>query len=75
MDDEFWKESGFVSAGNVEKLEEFFEHIDHAVPITYTNGGRAKLKFFARNYVNALVPKVTDRYKFDLWQSVRQFKH
>lgn len=58
MEDDWWGSCGIVSSGNVDRLEKFFdEFIDEVVPLGYTTGAFAKLKFFGLDYAQLPVPK------------------
>lgn len=58
MEDDWWGSCGIVSSGNVDRLEKFFdEFIDETVPLGYTTGAFAKLKFFGLDYAQLPVPR------------------
>lgn len=58
MEEDWWGSCGIVSSGNVDRLEKFFdEFIDEVVPLGYTTGAFAKLKFFALDYAQLPVPR------------------
>lgn len=54
---DWWSRVGIVSAGNVDKLESFFEQVDYSLPIATTTGAISKLKFFAKEFINTSAPK------------------
>lgn len=58
MEDDWWGSCGLVSSGNVDRLEKFFdEFIDEVIPLGYTTGAFAKLKFFGLDYAQLPVPR------------------
>jgi hypothetical protein len=58
MEEDWWGSCGIVSSGNVDRLEKFFdEFIDEVVPLGYTSGSFAKLKFFGLDYAQLPVPR------------------
>lgn len=58
MEDDWWSSCGIVSSGNVDRLEKFFdEFIDEVIPLGYTTGAFAKLKFFGLDYAQLPVPR------------------
>lgn len=58
MEEGWWGSCGIVSSGNVDRLEKFFDDfIDEVVPLGYTTGSFAKLKFFGLDYAQLPVPR------------------
>lgn len=62
LPEDFWGSCGFVSTNNVTKLEAFFEASPDMIPIAYTTGAMAKIKFCGFDYVNASTPSPTPEY-------------
>lgn len=73
MPDDWWGSTSLVSSGNVEKLEKFMESLEETVPLTFTTGGIAKLKFMGLEYAHVGVPKPTFEYGISLRQAVNKF--
>ena len=61
---DWWGSCGFVSSGNVERLETFLTSDDMAsvIPLGYTTGAYAKLKFMGLEYVEAGKPSSDPAY-------------
>jgi hypothetical protein len=61
---DWWGSCGFVSSGNINKLQAFLESDDmlSVIPIGYTTGAFSKLKFMGLEHVEALVPNGTPEY-------------
>lgn len=66
LPEDWWGSCAFVSTGNVDKLEAFFASQPNVIPITFTSGGIAKLKFFGLDYVWVGVPDGTDQYGIEV---------
>jgi hypothetical protein len=73
MPEDWWGSTSLVSSGNVEKLEKFMLSLEETVPLTFTTGGMAKLKFMALEYAHVLTPKPTFEYGVSLRQAVNRF--
>lgn len=74
LPDGWWQDLAVVSAGSVEKLENFMVDFDHtSIAMTYTNGGRAKLRFMAIEFVDLLEPKATSKYGIYVRESAHRF--
>lgn len=54
---DWWGSLGIVSAGSVNKLQAFIEAIPDAVPLAYTSGAAAKLRFFGIDFVEVDQPQ------------------
>jgi hypothetical protein len=63
---DWWGSLGIVSAGSVDKLQAFLEAIPDAVPLVYTPGAAAKLRFFGLDFVELEEPKRLETGKPDL---------
>lgn len=63
---DWWGSLGIVSAGSVDKLQTFMEAIPDAVPLVYTSGAAAKLRFFGLDFVELDEPKRLETGKPDL---------
>lgn len=61
LPDEWWKLCGFVSTGNINKLEAFFEAVP-SIPIAFTTGSKSKINFFGFEYVDAISANPTPAY-------------
>ena len=64
LPDDWWGSCGFVSAGNIERLEAFLlsDDMRSAIPLGYTTGSFSKLRFMALEYVEAGVPNGRPEY-------------
>lgn len=62
LPEDWWGSCGFVSTGNVDKLEEFFLAQPEVIPIAWTTGATAKLKFYGLDYVWVGAPTGTPDY-------------
>jgi hypothetical protein len=62
LPEDWWGSCGFVSAGNITKLEAFLESIPDTIPLTWTTGGISKLKFFGLEYAHVGEPRKTEEY-------------
>jgi hypothetical protein len=60
---DWWGSCGFVSTGNVTRLETFLAsfHGD-VIPLAYTSGAFAKLKFSGLEYVEVAPPVASEKY-------------
>lgn len=59
---DWWKTLGIVSAGNINKLVNFMDHLDFALPLTYTDSGRSKLKYLKREFAEIDTPRNDKAY-------------
>lgn len=68
LPDDWWGSCGFVSTGNVERLEAFLRSDDmlSVIPLGYTSGARAKLKFMGLEYVEAGTPRNDPKYGIEI---------
>jgi hypothetical protein len=57
---DWWGSLGVVSAGSVDKLQAFVEAMPDVVPLVYSTGAAAKLKFFGLEYVHLDEPKLLE---------------
>lgn len=62
LPEDWWGSCGFISAGNVIKLEAFLRDHPDTIPLTWTSGGKAKLEFFGLDYVHVREPNNTQEY-------------
>lgn len=62
LPDDWWGSCGFVSTGNVERLEAFFDAFPDIIPLAFTTGAFSKLKYIGREYVEMNVPNGTPEY-------------
>jgi hypothetical protein len=62
LPEDWWGSCGFVSAGNVNKLQAFLEAHPDTIPLAYTSGGFAKLTFFGLDFVKLGEPTKTEAY-------------
>lgn len=62
LPEDWWGSCGFVSTGNVDKLEKFFYDFPDLIPLAYTTGAFSKLKYLGLEYVDAGVPDGTEKY-------------
>lgn len=63
---DWWGSVGIVSAGSVDKLQAFLEAMPDVVPLTYTTGAAAKLRFFGLDFVELAEPKYLENNVPDL---------
>lgn len=66
LPDDWWVSCGFVAAQTADDLERFFETVPTPIPLAYTNGARAKLKFIGLDFVDVNRPDGTERYGIDI---------
>jgi hypothetical protein len=66
LPEDWWGSCGFVSTGNVEKLEAFFTALPETIPLAFTTGAYSKLRFMGREYVDTGIPKNTERFGLDV---------
>lgn len=59
---DWWGSCGFVSTGNIDKLEAFFEAFPDVIPLAFTSGAFSKLKYLGLEYVPMSVPNGTEKY-------------
>lgn len=62
----WWGAVGIVSAGNPDKLDAFINTLMDVVPIVFTTGAAAKLKYAGREYVHLGKPTADPRYGIDM---------
>lgn len=63
LPDDWWGACGFVSSGNVDRLEAFLTSFNgDVIPLAFTSGAFAKLKFFALDHVQLSPPVATAQY-------------
>ena len=62
LPEDWWGSCGFVSAGNINKLQAFLEDIPDTIPLTWTSGGKAKLSHFGFPFATVEEPKSTENY-------------
>lgn len=63
---DWWGSVGVVSAGSVDKLQAFLEAMPDVVPLAYTTGAAAKLRFFGLDFVELNEPKYLENNMPDL---------
>lgn len=66
LPDDWWGSCGFVSSGNIDKLEAFFEAFPDVIPLAWTTGAFSKLKYLGLEYVSVGEPKNTPEYGIDV---------
>lgn len=67
LPEDWWGSCGFVSTANVDKLEAFLNAFPDVIPITWTTGGMAKLKFCGfPDFVHATEPKNDPNYGINI---------
>lgn len=76
LPDEWWQLCGFVSTGNINKLEAFFEAVPNIIPIAFTTGAKSKLGFFGVEFVDAITSNPTPAYGVQVrdWVNRLSFK-
>lgn len=62
LPDDWWQLCGFVSTGNVNKLEAFFEAVPSIIPIAFTTGAKSKINFCGFDHVDAIAPNPDEKY-------------
>jgi len=62
LPDDWWQLCGFVSTGNINKLEAFFEAVPNIIPVATTTGAKSKLGFFGMDFVDAVTSNPTPAY-------------
>jgi hypothetical protein len=62
LPDDWWHLCGFVSTGNINKLEAFFEAVPSIIPIAFTTGAKSKINFFGFDHVDAITPNPDEKY-------------
>jgi hypothetical protein len=63
---DWWGSLGVVSAGSVDKLQAFLEAMPDTVPLVYSTGAAAKLRFFGLDFVDLVEPKYLEGTKPDM---------
>lgn len=66
LPEDWWGSCGFISSGNPDKLRDFFETQENVIPLTWTTGGAAKLKYAGRDFVQVEVPKNDPSYGIEI---------
>lgn len=66
LPNDWWATCGFISSGNPDKLKAFFEDQEDVIPITWTEGGKAKLKYCEREFVSIREPDGTTEYGIEV---------
>jgi hypothetical protein len=68
LPDDWWGSCAFVSSGNVDRLEAFLRSDDmfSVIPLGYTPGAAAKLKYMGLEYVDAGTPTAHKRYGIEI---------
>lgn len=75
LPDDWWHLCGFVSTGNINKLEAFFEAVPTIIPIAFTSGAKSKLGFFGVDYVDAVAPNPDAKYGIQVRDSVNRLSY
>jgi hypothetical protein len=75
LPDDWWGSCAFVSTANADKLEAFFEAFPDMIPLAYTTGGFAKLKFFALDYVKLTPPDGTAEYGINVREASNRLSY
>lgn len=63
---DWWGSLGIVSSGSPDRLVDFLDAHPDVVPLTYSTGGMAKLKYAGREFVHLGTPKPTSDYGIDM---------
>lgn len=63
---DWWGSLGIVSSGSPDRLVAFLDGHPDVVPLTYTTGGMAKLKYAGREFVHLGVPRPDSDYGIDM---------
>lgn len=66
LPDDWWGSCGFVSTGNIDKLEAFFEAFPDVIPLAWTTGAFSKLKYLGLDYVTVGEPRNTPEYGIEV---------
>lgn len=66
LPDDWWGSCGFISSGNPDKLSDFFSEQENVIPLTWTTGGAAKLKYAGREFVQVTEPVSTKEYGIEI---------
>lgn len=66
LPEEWWTAFAIVSSGHVEKLGNFLEMLSESLPLVYTNGAEAKLKFLGMDYNRIAEPTPDAKYGFSV---------
>lgn len=61
-----WESIGFVSAGNVNKLEGFLDYLSETNVVAYSTGAFGKLRYLGRDYANVGTPRPEQDYGVQL---------
>lgn len=70
LPEQWWQSFSVVSTGNVEKLDAFLEMLSESLPIAYSSGGKAKLRFLGRDFREIGHPTDDRNYGFSLQRTV-----
>lgn len=73
--EDFWKDLGAVSAGNVDSLGEFLYMIEYSIPITFTSGGRSKLRHLGIPFLEHREPTADEKYGIELREAANRFSY
>lgn len=66
LPEEWWSSLGIVSSGNVDKLGDFLDMISESLPLVYTNGAEAKLKYLGMDYTRIGNPTPDVKYGYSV---------
>lgn len=75
LPDDWWGSCGFVSTGNINKLEAFFTAFPDVIPLAWTTGAFSKLKYLGLDYVTAGEPKNTPEYGIEVRNSSNRLSY
>lgn len=75
LPNDWWGSCGFVSTGNVDKLEAFFSEFPEIVPLAYTTGAFAKLKYCGVEYATIGVPSADPSYGITVREIANRFSY
>jgi hypothetical protein len=66
LPEEWWTAFAIVSSGNVDKLGDFLDMLSESLPLVYTNGAEAKLKYLGMDYTRIGEPTPDAKYGFSV---------
>jgi hypothetical protein len=75
LPDDWWQLCGFVSTGNINKLEAFFEAVPNIIPIAVTTGAKSKLTFFGLDFVDGIAPNPDAKYGIRVRDAVNRLSY
>lgn len=75
LPDDWWGSCGFVSTGNIDKLEAFFEAFPDVIPLAFTTGAFSKLKYLGLDYVTVGEPRNTPEYGIEVRNSSNRLSY